>query len=174
MKIIDLTMLGWRFKFGFELSDTYGVRSNYTWQRAYIKNSEGVQIGRMIFRDGELYSVKCYKPQHCTEVDETDQIFDRLRRFMQDGTFIPLPRYLRLYGEARRWVSEDRARKLAWRGAHPKFGWIKDKETGEKHWGEKRRPRLGGRNPRSVLYEMVMLYPNKKPQRLDDREMACV
>ena len=94
-------------------------------------------------------------------------IFTRLSRYLMDGTVISRPVYQKMVEEAHRYVAEDLAAKLAWRAAHPKFGW-KIFKDGTTDWVEKHRRKIVGRNVRHVVTEMIHMYPEMK------KEIRCV
>jgi len=174
MKVEDLDFLAWRFKFSYELSNNYGWQSGWNWKRAFMKNSEGVTIGRFTFRDGKLYSWKIYKPSHYAEFDEGDVICLRLSRYLLDGMVVPLQVCHDLISQAKLYVAQDLKARQQWRMEHPKFGWVRHKD-GQCTWEEKSRRKLTGRNPTHVATELIHLWPKRVDiQKSLTRKIVCV
>ena len=109
------------------------------WQRLFILDSRGCQIGRLTFQYGTLRYVKSYKKDYHRSVDETDLIFMRLCKVIGTGVFVSESRFWELRTQAQREVKKDLREKRERREALP----------------EKKRRRLQGKNPRTVLRLLV-------------------
>ncbi len=115
------------------------VKSCGEWMRLFVHNSEGVQVGRLTFRHGNLKYIKCYKRDYHRSVDETDLIFVRLHIFASTGKLISEEKFWEGWARAQRDVRADMAAARVRREALP----------------PKKRPKLQGRNPRTVLQRLL-------------------
>jgi hypothetical protein len=109
--------------------------SNGIWKTIFVENSSGVQIGRLSFLDNELKTVKFYKKDYYHEVDESDFIFLRLEVALKTGCLISEKRYIELWNESKKEAFEITEEVRAHRENLPM----------------KKRKRIEGRNPRSLL-----------------------
>lgn len=131
----------------FNISESYGHKSGYEWVKAHVIVHNSVSLGRIIFRDGKLYSVKRYKNDMRRDICMIDKIFYRLERYFQDRVIIPLGWQHDLEAAARFIVNKDMIIKQQWRASNPKYnteGIIVP------------RKRLEGRNPRFVLGGLIL------------------
>lgn len=118
-----------------------GGKVEHHWDRIFVLNSKGVTIGKITFKDGELYYLKSYKKDYRRDLCETDQIFFRLERYIQDNTIVSLEKYRQLIKVAQLIVAKDKQNKINWRRKHPR--------------SNRPRKRLIGKNIRFVLRTLI-------------------
>jgi len=115
------------------------------WFFLFIQDQDEVSLGRMTFINEKLHSYRSYKKHYHKQVDETDFIFLRIKRFLLDGTLIDQDAFDLLVKQAEQIREQDLVKCHAWREANP----LK---------GQKKRRRLEGRNVRQLLDDLVMNY----------------
>ena len=94
-----------------------------------------------------MYYWKSYKRGYIRTLDDTDQIFIRLNRYIKDKTIISLSEYEDLAIKAEKIRIKDLREKREWRKANPLY----NTDGSIKH-----RRRLEGKNVRHILTELVM------------------
>ena len=113
------------------------------WFRVFITRKDGIQIGRVNFKNGKLYNIKNYKKDYINSLDETDCIFMRMQKYFLDKTIISLEMYNKLIEKAKQVQKEDLEQKLKWR-----------KENNP----NKKRKKIEGKNIRRILQNLILNY----------------
>jgi hypothetical protein len=134
---------------GCQFSKPVKISSNTnenTWYRVYILDSSNASIGEITFKNNQLYHYKSYKKDCRRDLDETDMIFYRFERYIQDETIISLEMYESLIDIAQAIVDKDLKDKIQWRKDNPKF---------DKKGNKVSRRKLEGRNIRFVLRTLI-------------------
>ena len=108
------------------------------WTRLLVIRPDGVTVGRLSFKDDVLTNNKEYKSRaYSMPIDESDRVYAAVSYFEFTGEF--LEGFDAMVEQARREVAEDLARKKEARKKLP----------------VKKRPKLMGRDPRLVMYDIL-------------------
>ncbi len=127
-------------------TSTLGDTRSDICKRVFVITAEGVTVGRASFRDNIFYSFKSYKKEYHRTLDESDMLCLPLLRLLNGGELITREKINDYWKKAQKFVAEDLAAKQKWREENPRFN---------KHGQPASRPKLQGRNPRSVLIQMM-------------------
>lgn len=142
-----------------------GVSSKYFhfqsgWGRVYIVDRDGYTIGRMSFRDKVFYSLKIYKPDTSSDIDESDRILMGIQLWLYNGISITDDLFYAAEKKAEEKRLADMEACARWREMHPLNGVTVDKRNGKTK--PRKRKALKGKNVRHILLRLLQTLPADK------------